>query len=56
VAEDEGSARAALNTGASGIGLAVARNLAAYGCGWVIADRDEASGRSAVARRAAAPS
>jgi NAD(P)-dependent dehydrogenase (short-subunit alcohol dehydrogenase family) len=50
VAGDQGSVRIALITGgASGIGLAVARKLAADGVRVVIADRDEASGRSAVA-------
>jgi NAD(P)-dependent dehydrogenase (short-subunit alcohol dehydrogenase family) len=46
----EGRARVALITGsASGIGLAVARALAADGVRVVMADRDEASGRSAAA-------
>jgi NAD(P)-dependent dehydrogenase (short-subunit alcohol dehydrogenase family) len=48
VAAGDGAARVALITGgASGIGLAVARALAASGVRPVLADRDEAAGRSA---------
>jgi NAD(P)-dependent dehydrogenase (short-subunit alcohol dehydrogenase family) len=50
VAREGGTPRVALITGgASGIGLAVARALAAEGARVVIADRDEAAGQSAAA-------
>jgi len=50
VAREDGAPRVALITGgASGIGLAVARTLAADGVRVVIADRDEGSGQPAAA-------